>query len=97
MGATAYAMDFIHFLTSPNPPSVFFAEGRGAVLKSGPTLLRLRTRTKKKGPHCGPLQKPPIAVSGRRLATPCQSGYADQTDAEQRQRAGLGNRNLSAV
>jgi hypothetical protein len=83
MGATAYAMDFIHFLTSPGPPSVSFAEGRDVVLKPGAPAAT--DENKEKGPAVRALSKPPFAVSGRRLATPCESGDADQTDAEQRQ------------
>ena len=83
-GLTLYAMDFIHFLISPGPRWVSFAEGRAFELKPDKALLRTR-RTKKKGPQCGPFQNPPIAVSGSRLATPCQSGDAEQTETKQRQ------------
>jgi len=85
MGLQLYAMDFIHFLTSPGPRLVSFAEGRDAELNPGMAHLTLETRTKKKGPHCGPYQKSLITASGCRLATPCESGDSDQTKTKQRQ------------
>src|SRR5512139_83145 len=91
--------DELHPLPHLTRPSIsVYYRGPRFRAETRPGAPVARNECKERGPAVRALsKKPPNAASGRRLATPRESGDADQTDAEQRERAGLGNRDLPAV
>ena len=73
MGATAYAVDFIHFLTSPGLSIGVFLPRATTALEPGPALLDYQGKTKKRARIAGPSKNHQLqcqAADLRRRASP---------------------------